>query len=164
MIYTGILCSLPLIVSGLQTNIHVQLIAAAMILVGGIGVVFAGIMMLLSAAGMANTIVFMQVSENIVFFAARFALFPVESYRLITGIYVPHPGIASVCFLGVCFLSFFNVVIASIKVKKLRQTFTELRTPAGKKKILLQRQSSSTSWLAAGELEMAPTISDKKEK
>ena len=143
-------------VSGLESNSHVQNIAASMILVGGIGVITNAYMMTLSAFGAPKLIAFVQITECIIFAGARFTVFPLEAIRLVFGLYHVHPGISSVCIIGFCTLSFFNIVIARLKFKKLMQTITNLRTPGGKKKILLVRQSSSTSWIAAGASEIDP--------
>ena len=115
-----------------------------------------GLILILSAYEIVYFKLLILVVENLIFFAARFYLFPLEGYRLVINLYNEYPGIVTLIIIGVAALSIFNVVIFNLKMKKLISTVQGLKTPGGRKKALLLRQSSSTSWLGAGELEIAP--------
>ena len=98
----GIMSGVPLIVIGMHKNLHVQAIAASMIGAGGIGVMVGAALSLFGDFKPFKVTV--SLSENIIFFVARFFVFPHECFMLLTEIYEKHIIEAGAVFAGFVFM------------------------------------------------------------
>lgn len=162
----GILTAIPLIKNGFHENVHVQYIAATMILAGGVGVLVGTFCNLLTGAPrLAHAI---QLVEYAIFMGCRFVIFPYEAWKLTQELLTKDQTMfAALVVLGVGLMMVFNVMIASIKTKKLfaspgktRRAQTMLRhqsslslivNPKDEGVVRLLKQVSASSMISAGE-------------
>jgi hypothetical protein len=158
----------------LHTNLHVQRIAACMILVGGAGVALGGIASFIAALGAGKCVnAFLMgtqlIETFIVFFGARFIVFPWSTVQLIADLKQDHTIVAVLVGIGFALMMFFNVILMKIKTDKMISFFKA--KPEERPKLarqnssaMFRRQNSATmSWLTAGEPLFEQQLELKKE-
>lgn len=115
----GLVAAPSLIMAGFHHNEHLQAIGWSLLLAGGVSLLTDGIKQTRSMDTQLGQWLALHVINLTGVLAARFVVFPLASFSLLTGMSETHPSLVKLAAFGVGSMALFNLAVVVILCEKL---------------------------------------------